>query len=191
MLLVFSGPSGAGKTSITRALLDHFPDAVFSVSATTRTKTANETQDVDYHFLTEEQFQQHVDNDDFLEHALYAGNNYGTLRTPAQEALEQGKLVFLDIDIQGAHQIKEAVPDAFFVFIQPPNDDVLLQRLRERKRESEDVIQQRVKEAKREIKEAMDGSLYDVFITNDDLPTAITKTIEAIEHKLANGATAT
>ena len=189
MLLVFSGPSGAGKTSITRALLDHFPDAVFSVSATTRDKADNETDGVDYHYITAEQFLQHVQQNDFLEHAQYDGNSYGTLSAPTEQSLAQGKLVVLDIDIQGAQQIKTAKPEAFGIFILPPNDDVLLERLRERKRESEEVIQRRFNEARREIKDAMDGDLYNVFVVNDDLQTAINKTIDAIEQELAIRAT--
>ncbi|MFG0257848.1 MAG: guanylate kinase [Phycisphaerales bacterium JB043] len=191
MLVFFSGPSGAGKTSITRAILERLPDAEFSVSATTRPQTSADTDGVDYHFLTDEQFDQHVRNDDFLEHAAYAGNRYGTLRSQINDALTQGRRIILDIDIQGAQQIRAAMPESFGIFILPPSDDALLQRLRARKREPEDVIQRRFAEAQREMRDARDGTTFNVFITNEDLDSAIDQTLDAITAELSRRAATT
>ncbi|MHC4976268.1 MAG: guanylate kinase [Planctomycetota bacterium] len=188
MLIFFSGPSGAGKTSITRAILEQLPNAEFSVSATTRPQTAADTDAVDYHFLTDEQFDQRIAHDDFLEYATYAGNRYGTLRSQITSALAQGKRIVLDIDIQGAQQIREAMPDSFGIFILPPSDDALLQRLRDRKREPEDVIQRRFSEAQREMRDARVGNTFDVFITNTDLDDAIAQTLNAINNELSRRA---
>ncbi|GAB4518401.1 MAG: guanylate kinase [Phycisphaerales bacterium] len=173
MLLVISGPSGVGKTTITRAIERSIPDATFSVSATTRPKTDADVEGVDYTFLSVERFEQLVEEDAFLEHATYAGNYYGTLRAPVEAQLERGRLVILEIDVQGAQIVKEKMPQAFAIFIEPPSEEELLNRLRARKRESEEIIQRRFAVARREIEQAKSCGAYDEFVVNDDLERAI------------------
>jgi guanylate kinase len=180
MLLVISGPSGVGKTTITRAIERSIPDAVFSVSATTRPKTDADVEGVDYQFLSAEQFERRVAANEFLEHAVYAGNNYGTLRAPVDAQLERGRLVILEIDVEGAKNVKAQIPTAFAMFILPPSEDTLLQRLRARKREAEDVIQRRFDIATREIAEAKVCNAYDAFIVNDDLDKAIDEALTLV-----------
>jgi guanylate kinase len=180
LLLVISGPSGVGKTTITRAVERSIPDAVFSISATTRPKTDADVDGVDYHFMTDEQFTDRIAGDEFLEHAVYAGNCYGTLRAPVDAQLERGRLVILEIDVQGAEQVKQKMPESFGLFILPPSEEELLERLRSRKRESEDVIQRRFAAAREEIARAKKNDAYDAFIVNDDLDRAIAEAIELI-----------
>lgn len=185
ILLVISGPSGVGKTTITRAVERSIPDAAFSVSATTRPQTDADVDGVDYHFLTAEEFEERVAADEFLEHAVYAGNRYGTMRAPVEAQLDRGRLVILEIDVQGAEQIKARKPDSFGLFILPPSEDELLDRLRARKRESEEVIQRRFAAARQEIARAKGNGAYDAFIVNDDLDRAIGEALERIRAERA------
>jgi guanylate kinase len=188
ILLVISGPSGVGKTTITRAVERSIPDAAFSVSATTRPQTEADVDGVDYHFLTTEEFEERVAADEFLEHAVYAGNRYGTMKAPVVAQLERGRLVILEIDVQGAEQIKKKMPDSFGLFILPPSEEKLLERLRARKRESEDVIQRRFAAAREEIARAKGNGAYDAFIVNDDLDRAIGEALERIRAERARRA---
>jgi guanylate kinase len=185
MLVIVSGPSGAGKTTIARAIERTVPDTMFSVSATTRPMTAADTDGVDYHFMTAHEFNQRVSAGEFLEHAEYAGNYYGTLRQPVDLALRDGKIMLLEIDIQGAIQVKEKMPDALAIFILPPSEDALLQRLRDRRREDESVIQRRFDIARREIAQAHTCGAYDRFVTNDRLERAIEECVSFIERTRA------
>lgn len=186
MLLVISGPSGVGKTTITRAVERSIPDSVFSISATTRPRTDVDVDGVDYHFITDEEFDRRVADDDFLEHAVYAGNKYGTLKGPVDAQLARGRLMILEIDLQGAKQVKARMPDAFALFILPPSEDTLLERLRARRRESEDAIQRRFRIAREEIAEAKRCGVYDAFIINDDLPRAIDEALTIVRDARAN-----
>lgn len=186
MLLVISGPSGVGKTTITRAVERSIPDSVFSISATTRPRTDVDVDGVDYHFITDEEFDRRVADDDFLEHAVYAGNKYGTLKGPVDAQLARGRLMILEIDLQGAKQVKARMPDAFALFILPPSEDTLLERLRARRRESEDAIQRRFRIAREEIAEAKRCGVYDAFIINDDLPRAINEALTIVRDARAN-----
>lgn len=185
MLLVISGPSGVGKTTIRDVILDSVPGSFFSVSATTRPRTDADRDGIDYHFMTDAEFDACVERGEFLEHATFAGNRYGTLRAPVEEALGQGRLALLDVDVVGARNIKEMAPDAFFVFFMPPSKDELLRRLRDRKRESEEAIQRRFAVASREIDDAQSSGIYDEFVVNDDLTTAIARTLEIVERERA------
>lgn len=179
MLFVISGPSGVGKTTITHALLDTF-DAVFSVSVTTRECTKVEKQGEDYRFVTEAEFVQMRDSGRLLEHAHVFDHYYGTPRQPVEEAMAAGKLVILEIDVQGAIQIRESRPDAFMIFILPPTEEALLARLRDRSREPEEVIQRRFREATSEMKLARESGAYDVYVVNDDLDKAIEAVCKAV-----------
>ena len=185
MLLVISGPSGVGKTTIVRALRDRLPGVSFSVSATTRTRSPGEEDGADYHFLSPEEFAARVEAGDFLEHAEYAGNRYGTLRAPVEAELAKGRIVILDIDVQGGKQVKMQAPEALSIFILPPDEESLLRRLRERGREDEATIQRRFAAARREIEEAQTSRAYDAFIVNDDLDSAIEEAVRAVEEERA------
>lgn len=180
VLVIISGPSGVGKTSITRAVDEAFDDAVFSVSATTRPKTEADREGVDYHFVTNERFDEMIAGGEFLEHAGVFGRRYGTPRAWVEQRLAEGKVVLLEIDVQGAAEVKRQMPDAFAMFILPPSEDDLLARLRARKREDEEQIQKRFAEAKREIAAAKSGNVYNEFLINDDLDRAIETAINAV-----------
>jgi guanylate kinase len=180
VLLIISGPSGVGKTTITRGVERRTPGAVFSVSATTRPKTDADVDGVDYHFTSAENFAAMADGGELLEHAEVFGNRYGTPRAWVNEQLERGRVVILEIDVEGARQVKDTMPDAFGIFILPPDEGTLLGRLRSRKREPEEIIQRRFAEARREIAAAREGGVYDVFIVNDDLERAIEDAVEAV-----------
>ncbi|MEO1278500.1 MAG: guanylate kinase [Planctomycetota bacterium] len=177
LLVVMSGPSGVGKTTIARAVERAIPDSMFSVSATTRAKTDADVDGVDYHFVDEPTFRDMIDRDAFLEWAEVFGRLYGTPREWVDEQLRRGRVVICDIDVEGAKQIKARMPDAVTVFVLPPSEDELLQRLRERKREDEAAIQKRFAEAKREIAAAKASGVYEHFIVNEVLETAITEAI--------------
>ena len=188
MLLVISGPSGVGKTTIRDAILKHVPGSFFSVSATTRQKTDADRDGVDYHFMTDERFDELVAQGMFLEHATFAGNRYGTPRKPVEEALREGRLALLDVDVVGARNIKQMAPEAYFVFFMPPSKDELLRRLRDRKRESEEAIQRRFAVASKEVEEGQRSGIYDEIVVNDELDRAIAETLGIVERERAKRA---
>ncbi len=188
MLLIISGPSGVGKTTITRAVERSIPDAVFSVSATTRPRTAADVEGVDYHFVTDAEFDRMVAAGEFIEHADVFGKRYGTPRRWVEEQMRRGRLVILEIDVQGATQVKQKMPAAYGVFVLPPSEAVLLQRLRDRKREPEEAITRRFAEAKREIAQARASGAYDEFLVNDDLDAAIGRAVEVVRSARARRA---
>jgi guanylate kinase len=180
LLLIISGPSGAGKTTITRGVERRIADSVFSVSYTTRAKTPADTEGVDYHFTTDEQFNAMKSRGEFLETAGVYGKQYGTPKAPVLEQLRRGRLMILEIDVQGAITVKRQIPDAFAIFVLPPSEEVLLQRLRDRKREDEAQIQKRFAAAKAEIDAARNSGVYDVFIVNDKIDTATQRAIDLV-----------
>ena len=159
--------------------------SVFSVSVTTRKKTVDDCEGVDYRFINEEQFAEMVANDELLEHADVFGKKYGTPRDLVEEHLGEGRLVILEIDVLGAEQVKARMPDSYGIFIEPPSEDVLLDRLRARNREDEDSIQKRFAEAKREISVAKTGDVYDAFIVNNNLEAAIAETLRLVNQARA------
>ena len=183
LLLVISGPSGVGKTTITRALERNL-GGTFSVSVTTRPRAEGEVEGRDYYFLSDIEFQQRADDGAFLEHAkVYGEYRYGTPREPVERQVAEGKLVILDIDVQGARQVKQTMPEAFTLFILPPSEEELLRRLRKRRREDEASIQRRFDEAKREIAFAEGSGVYDAHIVNEDLDRAIDDASCLINHQ--------
>ena len=168
-LFVVSGASGTGKTTLLREALRHVPHLSFSVSATTRPARAGESEGVDYLFVSPEQFQAHVDAGDFLEHAQVYGNRYGTLRTPVQDALAQGLSVVLDIDVQGARQVRKTMPNGIGIFLAPTSIEVLEQRLRARGTEAEHTITLRMAQ----VQEQLNGSgEFEYVVVNDVLSCA-------------------
>jgi guanylate kinase len=184
MLLIISGPSGVGKTTITRAVERAIPGAVFSVSATTRAKTDADVEGVDYHFVTECQFDAMIAGNEFLEHAGVFGKRYGTPRAWVVEQLRRGRLVILEIDVQGAINVKRSLPGAFAMFILPPSEEELLNRLRCRKREDEEKILKRFAAARSEIETAKSCGVYDVFLVNQVLDEAIGRAVGIVKAEL-------
>jgi guanylate kinase len=183
MLLIISGPSGVGKTTITRQV-ERQLGGVFSVSMTTRPKTSDDIEGVDYHFVSEKQFLRARDEGELLEWAKVFDNYYGTPRKPVQEALADGRLMILEIDVDGAAQIKRNMPEAFAIFVLPPSEDVLLDRLRSRKREDEATIQRRFADAKHEMRLARELGIYDQFIVNDNLARAVQEAVDLVRARI-------
>jgi guanylate kinase len=183
LLLVISGPSGSGKTTIARAV-EQQRDGRFSISATTRPPSPTETGGCDYHFVDEPGFKALVAAGALLEHAHVFGRYwYGTPREPVQQHLAEGRLVILDIDVQGALQVRQSMPNALLVFVLPPHDDELLRRLRARGRDDEPAIQRRFAEACREIEVARTSGAFDAFIVNDELEQAIKETCRLVDRR--------
>jgi guanylate kinase len=168
-LFVISAPSGCGKGTILSEILKD-ENFYYSVSATTRAPRAGEVDGVNYRFLSREEFENLIQSGNMLEYAEYCGNYYGTPLDKVNENLSLGKNVLLEIEVQGAMQVKEKVPDAVFIFIAPPSLETLKQRLLKRNTEDEDVINQRIKTAEKEL-EFKDK--YDFVVINDDLEVAI------------------
>ena len=168
-LHIISAPSGAGKTSLVQAILAVLPDVVVSVSHTTRRRREGEVDGKNYHFVDQQQFQQMIDEGDFLEHANVFGNYYGTSRQHIQQQLQDGKDVILEIDWQGAQQIRQLVADCRSIFILPPSVETLRDRLRGREQDSEDVIESRMREA---VSEMSHYAEFDYIVINDDFEHA-------------------
>jgi len=169
-LYVVSAPSGAGKTSLVKAMLAQDNEIVVSVSHTTREMRPGEQNGVDYNFVTMDQFNQMIEASDFLEFAEVFTNKYGTSQRWVETQLEQGKDVILEIDWQGAQQIRRLMPDCLSIFILPPSRDALEQRLTNRGQDSEDVIGLRMSEA---VSEMSHYAEYDFLVINDDFDTAL------------------
>ncbi|MBS1863620.1 MAG: guanylate kinase [Actinobacteria bacterium] len=168
-VFVITGPSGVGKGTLIKQLLERVPDLALSVSATTRAPREGEEDGVDYHFLTEDQFQERIGAKDFLEFATYSGNHYGTLNSELDRCLEKGRSVVLEIEVQGATQVRAARPDSVQIFIAPPDESVLRERLRGRGTDSAEAIDRRLKTAEQELAQQDD---FDHRIVNDDLDQA-------------------
>jgi guanylate kinase len=169
-LFVLSAPSGAGKTSLAKALVDAMPNMTVSVSHTTRAARPGEQQGVDYYFVAEPEFQDMVDSGRFLEHARVFGHRYGTSRQAVEELLHQGRDVVLDIDWQGARAIKQQMPQAKTIFILPPSRAALQKRLARRGQDSQGVIAQRMREAVSEMQHYRE---FDCVVVNDDFGAAL------------------
>ncbi len=176
LLLIISGPSGVGKSTITHHV-ERELDGMFSVSVTTRPKAPEDMEGRDYYFIDRDEFERWRDGDRLLEWAEVFGHYYGTPRQPVADALTEGRLVLLEIDVEGAAQIKQKTPDAYALFVLPPGEDDLLERLRRRAREDEQVIQGRFAKAKHEIAQARRSGVYDQFVVNDDLAAAVKQAV--------------
>ena len=176
-LIVISGPSGVGKGTIVRKLLEQDNKLSLSVSATTRKKRLGEVAGRDYYYFTKEQFEEFIEENKFAEYAKYAGHYYGTLCSSVNMELAKGKYLLLEIDVQGAFQIKEKYPDAKLIFIMPPNLSELKNRLLDRNTETPEAIKHRLSQVDREISCA---KYFDIKIVNDDIELATLAVLEAI-----------
>jgi len=180
-LTVLSGPAGVGKSSIVSYLREHHPEIWHSVSVTTRPQRPGETDGVNYHFVPGQEFAKLVADGELLEHATYAGNWYGTPRRPLEERLAQGVPVLLEVELQGARQVRAQMPEALLVFLAPPSWEELERRLRGRGTEEKDVIRRRLDTAQIEL--AAEDE-FDEIIVN----TSIEEAAEALVRLMSSGA---
>lgn len=169
-LVVVSGFAGTGKGTVMKELLGRYDSYALSISATTRNPRPGEADGREYFFKTVDEFKQMIEKEEFVEHACYVGNYYGTPKKYVQEQLEAGKDVILEIEIQGALNIKRQFPDALLLFIAPPSADVLKSRLVGRGTETEEVIEQRLARA---VEESKGIENYDYLVVNDDLDECV------------------
>jgi len=175
LLIVISGPSGSGKTSITKILRNTESNLSFSISATTRAPRTGEVNGVDYYFFSEAEFQRKIESGEFAEWAVYGNHRYGTLKKVVEDNLQSGKDILLEIEVQGAIQLRRLYPDGVFIFILPPSQTSLEARLRNRNTESEDDIRRRLLIAKSEISYINN---YDYIVFNYD--NQIEKSVENV-----------
>lgn len=176
-LLVISGSSGVGKGTVIKSLLQKCPDLNLSISCTTRKKRDGEIHGVNYFYLSQEEFDKAIRNDEFLEWAKFSGNCYGTKKSYIKDCLANNKNVLLEIDTQGALQIKEKMPEALLIFIAPPSFEELEARLRGRHTETEEAIQKRLECVKSELE---NSKQYDYVVVNDTVENAVKKILEII-----------
>ena len=182
-VVIISGPSGVGKSTICKEVVNRLDNIYVSVSVTTRPMSRSEADGRDYRFISKEQFQEDIDKDLLLEYAEVFGHLYGTPKRNVDEAIETGKIIILEIDVQGAKQVKQIYPDALMIFILPPAKDELVKRLNIRAREEDEAKEKRLNKADAEIAAAR--QLYDHMVVNDDLEEAISQVMEIIRDSQA------
>ncbi|MFC1762859.1 guanylate kinase [Planctomycetota bacterium] len=180
-VVIVSGPSGVGKSTICKEVAKRLDKVCVSVSVTTRTQTPQDVEGQDYYFVSREVFERQIAAGRFLEHAEVFGHYYGTLKDKIDEALAAGRTVILEIDVQGAKQAKMVYPDAPMVFILPPSNKVLEQRLHDRGRDAEEIAEQRLNGASNEIAAAW--QYYEHMVINEDLEQAIAELIQIIQNE--------
>jgi guanylate kinase len=185
-VFVVTGPSGVGKGTLIRSLIQRVPELELSVSATTRKPRLGETHGVDYHFLDEDEFERRVRDGEFVEHASYSDRRYGTLRSDLEQRLARGVPVVLEIEVQGARQIAQAMPEAVRIFIAPPSDEALRARLIGRGANTPEDVEQRLASAREELR-AQDEFPHVVY--NDRLEDAVAALEELVRSALASNAT--
>lgn len=183
-LIVISGPSGTGKTSICNALLQRLPKAEWSVSATTRPRRGNETNGAAYTFISREEFERRRQGGEFLESAEYLGELYGTPLAAVTEAVEAGHHVIMEIEVQGGKQVADRMPESIRIFVLPPDMESLQARLAGRKTESDEHQARRLAAADGEIAFARDSGAYRFFVTNDGLEETVAEVLEIIEREI-------
>ena len=177
-IIVVSGPSGVGKTTLVETILEHSSSIVRSVSATTRLPRSGETDGVDYHFLPKSEFERLIEQNGLVEWTKYGENYYGTLKSTLESTIKAGKDIVLTIDVDGAIQLKKLGLSCLLIFILPPSVQILRQRLEERKTETESELNQRLERAKAEFDLV---AYYDYCVVNDQIPLAIQQLIKIIE----------
>ena len=182
-LIVISGPSGAGKTSICKALLEGLPDTVWSVSVTTRPPRSGEVNGDSYQFVSRVEFDAKEKAGELLESADYIGHRYGTPRRPVEEALKAGRNVVMEIDVQGGMQVAEKMPESVRIFVLPPNMESLRARLEGRRTEAAGQLAKRLAEADGEIAIARDSGFYSHFVVNDVLEMTVEQVKRIIEQE--------
>ena len=183
-VFVITGPSGVGKGTLIRALRERVPGLELSVSATTREPRSGEEDAADYHFLTPDEFARRAEEGDFLEHATFSGNRYGTLRSEIERILGAGASVVLEIEVQGARQVRAALGDeAVLIFIAPPGPEALRERLAGRGTDSEDAIERRLETAKQELEAQQE---FKHVVVNDDVERAAGELVSIVQSELAS-----
>src|SRR5436305_3273124 len=183
-VFVITGPSGVGKGTLIRGLRERVPELALSVSATTRDPRPGEHDGVDYHFLTPDEFESRVGAGDFVEHAAYSGRRYGTLRSELERHLAQDQPVVLEIEVQGARQVRQAMPDAVAVFIAPPSNDALRARLVGRGTDSAEQVDARMRTARQELAARPE---FAHVIVNDRLERATDELVGIVHSALESG----
>lgn len=181
-ILVVSAPSGAGKTTIVKSILKDIPHLAFSISSTTRKKRENETDGVDYHFMSEKNFLGKIEKNEFVEWEKFYDYYYGTTKGFIDEKIKNGISVLLEVDVKGALSIKAIYPEAILVYIYPPSFEVLVERLKNRKTEDEIDFKKRVERAKMELSQK---DKFDYLVVNNDLNTAISE-VKSLIKKIIN-----
>jgi guanylate kinase len=184
-VVVISGPSGTGKSSICQALLRRIPHSFWSVSVTTRPPRGTEVDGRDYRFVSEAEFERLRAAGALLEHAQYVGHWYGTPRAPVERAVAEGRVVIMEIDVQGGKQVARAIPDSIRIFVLPPTQASLQARLAGRRTESEALQRARLARADGEIGSARNGGSYPFFITNDILEDSVAEVLRIIQRECA------
>ena len=185
-VFVITGPSGVGKGTLIRTLLSRIPELEISVSATTRKPRLGETHGVDYHFLDDAEFERRVEAGDFVEHATYSGRRYGTLRSDLDQRLARGAPVVLEIEVQGARQIAETMPEAVRIFIAPPSAEALRTRLVGRGTDAPEDVEKRLESAREELRAQQE---FPHVVYNDRLDDAVAALEEVVRAALASDAT--
>lgn len=182
-LIVISGPSGAGKTSICKALLAQIPDTSWSVSVTTRSPRSGERDGESYSFVSPREFARRKDRGEFLESAEYIGEHYATPKAPVEQALSAGRNIVMEIDVQGGLQVARRMPESIRIFVLPPDSESLRARLENRNTEAKEQLQKRLEQADGEIAVARDSGCYTHFVVNDVLEDTIEKVKRLIEQE--------
>lgn len=168
-LFIVSGPSGSGKDTVLKKIFENHPEIKLSVSSITRAMRTGEKEGEKYHFISRAEFEKLIKNDELLEHNVYLGNYYGTPKAPVEKMLNEGSDVILEVDVNGAAQVRQKVRDAVSIFIMPPSFEELRRRLSSRGTESKEVVEERLSKALGEIKRAAE---YDYIVVNDELNAA-------------------
>jgi guanylate kinase len=184
LLIVLVGPSGVGKSTMSNRLKERI-GLWYTVSVTTRERKPQDDKGKEYEHITKQEFFRRLDNDEYLEYAQVYGDYYATPKHPALDHLAEGQDVLLEIDFQGAMQVRYNYPDALLIFILPPDEPTLLQRLTDRGRESAEDINKRFRAAKREIHMAKGSRAFDYMVINDQLDRAVEEIIKIVRHKRA------
>lgn len=177
-LFIVSGPSGSGKDTVLKEIFKCCPEIEFSISSITRPMREGEVEGEKYNFISRERFEEMLENDELLEHNVFVGNYYGTPKAPVQKAIDEGRDMIIEVDVNGAFQIKEKLPDAVSIFIMPPSLEVLRARLSGRGTEKQEIIEKRMAEALWEIARAVE---YDYIVVNDVLEDAVRDAVSVIE----------